>query len=367
MYRRCWAWLLMLNLLATAAAAEREVIDAAGRRVTVPEAVERVICSGPGALRLLTYLQAQDLVVAVDDIEKRRPQFDARPYALANPRYKTLPVFGEFRGFDHPELILSLNPQPQVIFKTYGAMGHDPRELQVKTGIPVVVLEYGDLGRRRETLCHALRLMARVIGREKRAEAVIGFFEAGIADLTHRTRDIPETDRPGCYVGGIAFKGPHGFISTEPGYPPFRFAGARNLAFDPSRHSEPLEHSLVAKEKILAWDPDHLFVDLSTLQMGAQQAGALHELRTDPAYRALSAVGKGRVYGLLPYNWYTQNFGSILANAYYIGALLYPERFADVDPAVKADEIYAFLVGRPVFQPMKAAFGGLAFERIPVR
>lgn len=326
----------------------------------------RVICSGPGALRLLTYLQAQDLVVAVDDIEKRRARFDARPYALATPRYKTLPVFGEFRGFDHPELILALDPQPQVIFKTHAAMGHDPRELQVKTGIPVVVLEYGDLGDRREALYQALRLMARVIGRETRAEAVIGFFETGIADLENRTRDIPEPARPACYVGGIAFKGPHGFISTEPGYPPFDLVGARNLACDPSRRPAPQGQSLVAKEKILAWDPDLLFVDLSTLQMGAG-AGALHELRTDPAYRALSAVGKGNVHGLLPYNWYAQNFGSILANAYYIGKLLHPQRFADVDPAVKADEIYAFLVGSPVFRPMKEAFGGLAFERIRVK
>ena len=46
----------------------KSVIDAAGRTVSIPTKITRVICSGPGALRLLTCLGAQDLIVAVDDI-----------------------------------------------------------------------------------------------------------------------------------------------------------------------------------------------------------------------------------------------------------------------------------------------------------
>jgi iron complex transport system substrate-binding protein len=37
---------------------ERAVIDAARREVKLPDRIERVICSGAGCLRLLTYLQA---------------------------------------------------------------------------------------------------------------------------------------------------------------------------------------------------------------------------------------------------------------------------------------------------------------------
>ena len=111
------------------------------------------------------------------------------------------------------------------------------------------------------------------------------------------------------------------------------------------------------------WDPGFLFMDLSTLQMG-NESGALHELKTDPAYQGLTAVRNGRVYGLLPYNWYTQNFGSILANAYFLGKLFFPERFTDVDPSAMADELYLFLTGKAVFKQMNGAFGGLAFKRI---
>ena len=357
---------IMILMVATAAgawAANKTVTDAAGRKIDVPESVQRVICSGPGALRLLVYLQAQEAVVAVDDIEKRRSQFDARPYGMSNPQLKSLPMFGQFRGYDNPELILALNPQPQLIFKTYPTMGHDPVELQQKTGIPVVILNYGDLGDNRQDLYQALRIMGQCMNKEKRAEEVVDFFESHINDLKKRVEGIPESSRPSCYVGGIAFKGPHGFQSTEPAYPPFGFVQARNVAFDPATQVKALRHSNVSKEKIVEWDPDFLFLDLSSLQMG-DEAGALYELKTDPAYQNLTAVKKGNVYGLLPYNWYAQNFGSILANGYFLGKLLYPGRFRDIDPQAKADEIYTFLVGKPVFGQMDSMFHGMVFKRI---
>ena len=357
--------LLYFSSLAEVIASNRVITDAAGRKVKIPATVARVICSVAGALRLLTYLESQEKVVAVDDMEKQRPRFDARPYALANPQFKDYPIFGEFRGHDHPERILTLDPLPQVIFKTYPAMGHDPIELSKKTGIPVIILNYGNLDRHRNAMFQSLRIMGEVMGKSERAESVIAFFDGLIADLQNRTADIPDHKRPGCFVGGIAYRGPHGFQSTEPIYPPFAFVNARNLAHDPSTSDQALQHSSIAKEKIVVWDPAYLFLDLSTLQMGGK-AGGLFELKTDPAYRHLTAVKSGRVYAVLPYNWYTQNFGSILANAYFIGKMLYPKKFTDIDPAAKADEIYTFLVGKPVFAKINAAFGRLAFQPVPL-
>jgi len=227
-------------------------------------------------------------------------------------------------------------------------------------------LHDGDLGRRRSDLFASLRIMGTAMGQTQRAEAVIAFFENRIRDLENRTAGIPPNRRPGCFVGGIAYRGPHGFQSTEPGYPPFAFVNARNLARGDGGSSQPLSNSSIAKEKILVWDPDYLFLDLSTLQMG-KQAGGWHELRTDPAYRSLSAVQNGRVFGVLPYNWYSRNFGSILANTYFIGKRVYPEAFTDIDPVEEADRIYTFLVGAPVFGKMNAAFGRLVFQPVPLQ
>jgi iron complex transport system substrate-binding protein len=341
------------------------VEDGMGRTIQVPENPQHVICSGAGCLRLLVYLEAADRIVAVDDMEKSRPMFEARPYALANPQFKEYPLFGEFRGHDNPELIAGLDPQPEIIFKTFGQMGSNPDEIQDKTGIPVVVLEYGDLFTYRKDLYGSLRLMGRIMGKSDRAEEVIAFLDGTIADLDTRTADIPEDRKSTCYVGGIAFKGPHGLQSTEPAYPPFLFTNANNVAYDPTRPLGELAHTDVSKEKIVEWDPEYLFVDLATIQSG-EAAGAVYELRTDSTYKTLTAVNRDKVFGVLPYNWYTQNFGSILADAYFIGTILYPEQFADVDSGKKADEIYTFLVGEPVFGEMNALFQNLVFKRIPI-
>jgi iron complex transport system substrate-binding protein len=339
----------------------RTLTDSLGTQVTLPQRIDHTIGSGSGCLRIITYLGAQDKIVAVDDIEKRTNRFDARPYALANPQFKDFPIFGEFRGHDHPERIVSLNPLPQVILKTFSTMGVDPTELHQKTGIPVVTIEYGDLGHQRQTFFKGLETAGRTLNKEKRAQAIIGFFKSQIAELEKRTAGI--ANPPTCFVGGIAYKGPHGFQSTEPGYPPFQFVNAVNVAATPGSLGGKMTRSTISREKLMVWDPDVLFLDLSTLQMG-DAGGGLSELATDPAFQALTAVQQGRIFGVLPYNWYSQNFGSILANAWFIGKVLYPEQFTDVDPAQKADEIYTFLVGSPVFKAMDARFGNLAFKRI---
>ncbi len=339
------------------------VVDGLGRSVTVPFDPEHVICSGPGCLRLLVYLQGQDRVVAVDDMEGGRATFEARPYFLANPWFAELPVFGEFRGHDNPELILALDPQPQVIFKTFPLMGTDPVELEEMTGIPVVVLEYGVMWPDRADFDRSLRTMARIMNSEERAEEVIAFIDSTISDLARRTLEMPADSQKSCFIGGIAYRGPHGFQSTEPGYPPFLFAGAGNIAAPGDIEEYSGEHADIAKERILAWDPEVIFIDGSTLEADPG-ASALHQLADDPAYSSLSAVTNGELYCLIPYNWYTWNCGSILADAYYIGKVLYPERFDDVNPAAKADEIYRFLVGAGVFPQLKESFGGLVFERI---
>lgn len=338
----------------------------AGRTHSLDAQIRHVICSGPGCLRLLTYLEAQHTIVGVDDIETRRRQLDARPYAIANPQFKKAPVFGAFRGNDYPERILTLEPQPQVIFKTFAQMGHDPVELQQKTGIPVVVLKYGNLTDRRSDLYGSIRLMAEVLGRQERGEQLITYIEQAIADLEQRTAYIPLSSRPSVYLGGVAFRGLQGFQSTEPAYPPFVFLGADNLAAVKIAGRYELSSSTVAKEKIIAWDPEFLFLDLSTIRLGSD-AGGLYQLRHDPSYQTLRGVREGRVFGLLPYNTYSSNHGSTLANSYYVGKMLYPEQFSEIAPKKKADEIYTFLVGEPVFESMNHMFDNMVFTAVPAK
>ena len=349
-----------------AAGEEATITDGFGRSVTVPSAPQSVVCSGSGCLRYLVYLQGQDLAVGVDDIEKKEQAIEGRPYALAyGPQFKGLPLIGEFRGKDDPEKIIGVGPD--LIFKTgssgtaYGTSAAEADKLEAKTGIPVVAFPYGSLRNDAEKaeMYGGLRTMGQVLGREDRAEEVIAYIDATMADLERRTADIPETDQKRVYVGGVSSAGAHGIISTEPAYPPFSWVHAKNVAAGLGT-----AHADVAKEALVDWNPDYIFIDAGTLQ--TEGDGAIGELKNDAALAGLSAAKEGRVYGVLPYNFYSTNYETVLADAYFIGKTLYPDRFADVDPVKKADEIYTFFLGKPVFSDLNSQYNDLGFTAIPL-
>ncbi|CAD5245122.1 conserved exported protein of unknown function [Thermococcus camini] len=319
------------------------VTDALGRTVEVPAHVERVVAAGPGALRLVVYLNASDMVVGVEDFEKRYSF--GRPYIIAHPELKELPSIGPGGPGKLPDFEALIKLKPDVIFITYVDV-KTADEIGEKTGIPVVVLSYGELATfDNEELFKSLELAGRILNREERAREVIAFLKSAQEDLLKRTEGV---EPKSAYVGGIGYKGAHGIESTEAGYPPFAAVHAKNVADELGSG-----HKSIDVEKLLEWQPEYIFIDEGGLKL------ILDDYRKNPDfYNSLSAVKEGNVYGILPYNFYTTNIGTALADAYFIGKVLYPERFKDVDPAEKADDIYRFLLGKPVYTVMADQFGG---------
>jgi iron complex transport system substrate-binding protein len=341
------------------------ITDGYGRSVTIPENPDRIICSGSGCLRYVVYLGEQDKVVGVDSIEKENQTSEARAYAIANPQFASLPLIGEFRGKDDPEKIVAIDPQ--VIFKT-GSATDQPASvigaadtLQNKTGIPVIAIPYGSLKNTQEQaqMYNSLRLMGSILGNESRADELIRYVNATTQDLESRTGNITASEQKTVYIGGISSSGAHGIISTEPAYPPFIWVHANNIAAGSGT-----AHADMSKEVIVDADPEYLFIDAGTSQIA--NGSAIDELSTNAAYSSLSAVKNGKVYGVLPYNFYTTNYESVLADAYFVGKTLYPDRFSDITPETKADEIYTEFVGQPVFAIIKANNGNFGFEKISV-
>lgn len=328
------------------------VVDMMNRTVTASEDPGRIIGIGAGALRMIVYLEAEDRVVGVDLREQDAvngsvagmPSGIDRPYNIAHPELASRPFVGAIAG--DPELIAGQNPD--VVFVTFVA-GKDADALQEKSGVPVVSLISGDLGKNRQAFYGSLRTMAKVLNREQRAGEVIEFINATLADLHARTRDIPADRKPSVYVGGIAFNGAHGFLSTDPAYSPLAMVNGNNVAANAGAGGQ----IMIDKEKLLSWNPDVIFIDEASYFLVSEDL-------KDPVYQSLDAVREGRVYGVMPYNWYANNYDTVLADAYYVGKILYPEQFADIDPAQKADEIYTMLDGKPVYAEMREIFGGFS-------
>ncbi|MBS3734907.1 MAG: iron ABC transporter substrate-binding protein [Phycisphaerae bacterium] len=318
----------------------RTVVDLAGREVSVPDGVDRLIALGPGSLRLVAYLGATDRIVGIEDLEKRMArEVYVRPYASTlDEQFLDLPVVGTGGPGVLPDAEKVLMCRPDLIVAVSIAPGQLDT-LQAKTGVPAIYLSYGELGVWRAEARRSLALLGEVLGRSERAAELNDYITSVTEDLKQRTAGIAEKDRPAVYFGGISYKGAHGLTSTEAGYLPGRLAGARNLADELGTSG----HVFVDTEQILVWDPDVVFVDVGSrliLDRDFEQNRGF--------YRLLTAARSGRMFSLLPYNYYNTNIELALLNAYFVGKCLYPERFGDVDMAAKAGEIMeAFLGVRP--------------------
>lgn len=341
---------IVLLAAASVGAATVTVADMAQRTVSAPFDAGRIVCLGPGALRLIVYLQAEDRVVGVEEMEKRTPR--GRPYWMAHPGLAQLPVVGPGGPASinkKPDLEALLRVRPEVIFVTYmdAALAD---EVQQTLGVPVVVLSYGAFATFDDAVFQALRVAGEILNRTARAEAVVNFIEDQRRELQRRTAEIPPEKRARVYVGGIGHRGAHGIESTEQQYIPLAWVKADNLA--ERVEARVGSHLFVDKEILLKLDPEMIFIDGGGLELVA-----IDYHKKPDYYQSLQAFKNRRVYTLMPFNFYTTNIGTAIANAWAVGKRLYPERFDDIDPATMADTIYTFLLGVPVYDQMQADWG----------
>lgn len=319
-----------------------EIKDRVGRTVIVPTEVNRIVGLRAGTLRLLTYLDAVPLVVGIEEGESRT----SRPYLDAYPELLELPFIGPMMGGD-AEAIAAV--RPDVIFTAYVTAG-DADALQRKTGVPVVVVECAEIGTlsERESLYESLRLIGKVLGKTARADSLITYTEEQITELYSRTALIPETVRPTAYVGGISYSGTKDIASTQVVYPPFVFVHANNVAAEiDKRKVSHVKGTYIDKEQLLLWNPDVIFIDEHGLTL------ALKDLKSGGALSGhLKAVDTNKIYTLLPYNNYAINYELVLIDAWYVGKVLYPEAFEDIDMNSKGNEVVEMFFRRPVFDKL---------------
>lgn len=342
--------LVFLFLFSIAQAEDKlKVVDLYGREVEVPSEVNKVIAIGPGALRLVVYLQALDKVVGVENAEKAWEIY-TRPYRLANPKIGELPTIG-VGGPDDPQPNLEeiLKLKPDVIFAT--VRPEYAQSLQDKLKIPVIAINYGTLGNfRTKELFESLRVMGKVLGKEDRAKEVIDYIEGIVKDLDQRTKDAPKPSK--VYVGGLGFKGQHGITSTSSSFPPFEVNNIRdeNIA----RKVKVSGHVFVDKEFLLKEQPEVIFLDLGNLRLVKEDY-----VKDRAFYTSLNAFKDGKVYGIYSFNFYNTNVEQALIDSYWVGKVLMPDRFKDIDISVKADDIYRFFVGKEIYKEIASRYGEL--------
>ena len=339
------------------------VTDMIGREVTVaPGSYQRVVCIGAGALRMYSYIGDTALLCGVEDIDNttladRPKMFDgvARPYVLAyGDVFAALPscgLGGPNAQAAEAEKILSC--QPDIIISEYEDV-EKADALQQQVGVPVITLRAGVDGVFAEAFPGSLRLLGQLFGREDRAEELISFIESETAELTRRTADVAEADKPGVYVCGLGNWGTTNHLMTAQSYATFRVANIRNVVNDLATDGiQPIE---AEKFAALGGSMDIMLIDAAAVK----NIAPLYQ--EDPTLLdTCKAWQDGSVYLEMAYNAYYTNYEIALANTWFAAKCVYPDLFADVDMTAKTNEITKAFLGQELAAQIFAcpsSFGG---------
>ncbi len=311
---------LLARLAALAAAAawpaaaraqpQREIVDAAGRKVRVPARSARVFASGPPA-SILVFAVAPDALLGWTT--PFRPA--ERPFVPA--KYADLPVTGRLTGRGNTanvELVIASRPD---VIVDYGAVNDTYASLadrvQQQTGIPYLLLDGAFDG-----IAGAIRTVGALTGEEANAEALARYASDTVDDVTKRVATVPASKRPRLYYG----RGPRGLDTGLAGSINMEVIdrlGATNVAASMGRGGL----VQVSLEQVLGWDPEVIVTTDPTF---------FASVRRDPLWAPVAAVKARRIH-LAP----AEPFGWIdfppsinrLVGLKWLGRILYPDAFPD--------------------------------------
>ncbi len=308
----------------------RIVVDGLGREIEVPAKVETIVTLG-NASRMATYLGLADKMITVTSGDNNDSVVMAYGY-YNHDIWADLPVcssggYGEI----NPEVIIEVSPD--VILCTFEE--DIVANIEEQLGRKVVAAPQGTLFA--EDYEHALRVFGEACGVSDRAETVIAFIQECLADLDSRTSSIADDNKPTALCAAATFRGGHGIAGVYANNAVFATVNAKDVTVGYIDAQKGVE---VDKEQVLEWNPDLIVLDASNLGL------VENEYAEDPAFfESLNAVKNGELY-----QWpnSTSNYTNVeipLVNAYYIGSVMFPEAFADVDFETKAEEIFRFFLG----------------------
>lgn len=340
------AIMLMMVAMATLGAmaqgeqkGERVVTDMRGRSVAIPREVKRIIALDAGSLRLVSYLDATDLLIAVEDDghgrEKSQYEFFAlATYRIAHPELRDLPSIGS--AANHEGIIAA--EADLIISSSVDVAKLD--QLQSTLGIPVFAVDVDVELYDSERFYAQNEILASVLGRKERANELNEGIKALLGDLERRRAQVREPKR--AYAGGMMFYGPADLLRTTGDFLPFDLVGAFNvMATNPTGNRQPYMTSL---EDLIAAKSDYVFIDAANITLS--EAGYRGNKATLDAL--VPAFSTQNVYTTFVYKYYGTNWENQLVNVYYVGSVLYPELYSDFTIREKAEEIWKLFFSLPL-------------------
>lgn len=355
---------LILGLCSTQALAVT-VTDIAGRTVTVPDNVQRIVLGEGRLFYAVSLLEGQkpfDRIVGWQgDFRKLDPQTYA-VYREKFPQIDKIPLIGTTTADSiSPEKVLTLRPDIAI----FGLAGHGPgRSSELvgqleKAGVPVVFIDFRT-SPLKNTL-PSMELLGKVLNREKQAQDYIQFYRNNIKRVTDVTSKVSEENKPKVFIelrasttGECCRSAGNGNMGDF-----IDLAGGVNI----SKPLLPGPLGQVNLEKVIASQPDIYIAsgggapkkadDTSlptSLILGAQVTPQQAQASFTPLLQrkgisTLKAVEEGHSFGIW-HNYYNSPYNVLAVQAF--AKWFYPQKFADLHPEQTMKQMYQqFLAVEP--------------------
>jgi iron complex transport system substrate-binding protein len=293
-------------LLVGPAAAERTLIDMAGRSVRIPDEVRKVYAVG----HCIPIVAA----VAPDKLANNFYLSEAARRFLPSSlvENKMMPAAGQ-RLSD--EEIVKMAPDV-IVMEHFGGSLDQALRMEERLHVPVVLIDQNLLKSKA-----AFAFLGDLLGRQEQGRVLADFVARHIDPIGEKAKTIPESKRIRVYYA----EGPNG-LSTNPAgsihTQVLDFVGGINVASVTAVPGEAT--STVSLEQLLVWQPDMILV----WTPDAEHLTTWRAIVDNPRWRGLAAVRSGNVLQIpwLPFSWFDRPPGSNrLLGVAWLAQTLYPD------------------------------------------
>lgn len=314
-------------------ASAKDFEDSRGRKVTLPDRIEKVFATSPPGTHLIYALDPQ-LLVGLNF-----PLWDTeRKYTV--PRLQTLPVIGGAVGMGrtiNQEVLLKAKPDVIIVWDwNETAMNAEYETIFRRMGIPWVYVKADSVWDWPDALAAAGKL----VGREARGRELQAMAKEMLAQVKTAVEALPKKRAPTVYyaegVDGLSTEG-RGSFHTEL----IEVVGADNVHEGKKliAHGYGMEH--VSLEQVMGYDPDVILI---------KEKPFYDAIYKDPRWKSLRAVRDRRAFLIpqQPFNWFDRppSFMRVLG-AQWLFSRLFPGRLP-VDLKARTKTFYQAFLGAQI-------------------
>jgi iron complex transport system substrate-binding protein len=270
--------LLCLHTTPRVANSGLPTVDMAGRSVSVPEVVNRIISIHSIPSHMLWRLSPNKMI-SIDIQFKERllliPEEEAK-------RLSNLPVTGLYRKGIHREDILKLAPDLILSLTKDPNLDQEQKDFTA----PVIAVSKDKLA----DYAKAFRLLGKLVGNKKDGDMLADYWEDTMSRVAQVVVQIPEQERIKVYYAQskvVATVGSETIMASI-----IRLAGGKNF-FDTMEGTilqKENESIAVSIEEIIAWNPDLII---------AASPSVCNQILSDSRWQSIKAVQNKRVYSIV--------------------------------------------------------------------